>query len=273
MHLHSMASGIIVYRFVQWGISRTIQKSFYVHNNPNNHLTNPTTTSRCLRLFPLPSFLPSSFLILFTCPPFPSLHRYSFLIIRMQHPLQLPHPPPLLPSRRRLLFMNVPLPTPPNMILLIPRSCPHRSFWYHVCVASHILAILGAEAGGFDVACAATLYERGKLSIYLSFGCCFERGGKAEGERAYTRAVCAIALIAEGAFAHDLAICVCVFIWGDVAGAAAAVGDYGVGGHGFLVGIRRIYMFGGTFSMYCAGVSGIFVRSARYLGVDDLPTM
>ena len=46
---------------------------------------------------------------------------------------------------------------------------------------------------------------------------------------AYASAVGAIALVAEGAFADDAAVGVGGFVRGDVAGAAAAVGDDGVG--------------------------------------------
>ena len=46
---------------------------------------------------------------------------------------------------------------------------------------------------------------------------------------AYTSAVGAIALVAERAFTHDAAVGVGGFVGGDVAGAAAAVGDVGVG--------------------------------------------
>ena len=63
-----------------------------------------------------------------------------------------------------------------------------------------------------------------------------------KGRGAYAAAVCSVALIANAAFAHDFAVCVCFFVGGDVAGAAAAVGDDGaagavLGGHIFLVGL------------------------------------
>ncbi len=51
------------------------------------------------------------------------------------------------------------------------------------------------------------------------------------GGGAYASAVRAIALVARGAFADDAAVGVGGFVWGDVSGAAAAVGDVGVG-HG-----------------------------------------
>ncbi len=60
-----------------------------------------------------------------------------------------------------------------------------------------------------------------------------------KGRGAHAAAVCPIALIANAAFAYDLAVCVGFFVGGDVAGAAAAVGDNGaagavLGGHIFL---------------------------------------
>lgn len=52
-----------------------------------------------------------------------------------------------------------------------------------------------------------------------------------EGGKAYASAVRAIALVARRTFTHDAAVGVGGFVGGDVAGAAAAVGDDGVG-HG-----------------------------------------
>ena len=61
-------------------------------------------------------------------------------------------------------------------------------------------------------------------------------------EETYARAIRPIALITERSFAHDLAISVVFLVWGDVAGAATAVGDDGVG-HcrylGFVISIDR----------------------------------
>ena len=50
-------------------------------------------------------------------------------------------------------------------------------------------------------------------------------GGEGGKGKAYASAVGAIALVAEGAFTHDAAVGVGGFVGGDVAGAAAAVGD------------------------------------------------
>ena len=64
------------------------------------------------------------------------------------------------------------------------------------------------------------------------------RGGRKGNWGAYASAVGAIALVAERAFTHDAAVGVGGFVGSDVAGAAAAVGDDGVG-HGGGVLLRE----------------------------------
>lgn len=63
----------------------------------------------------------------------------------------------------------------------------------------------------------------------------WEREGKGgKGKGAYATAIRAIALVAYGAFTHDSAVSVGGFVRDDIAGAAAAVGDAGVG-HCFVM--------------------------------------
>ncbi len=72
--------------------------------------------------------------------------------------------------------------------------------------------------------------------MWLVFG---RGGGRGIGRgKAYASAVGAIALVAEGPFTHDAAVGVGGFVGSDVAGAAAAVGDVGVG-HGCCGLLRK----------------------------------
>ena len=69
------------------------------------------------------------------------------------------------------------------------------------------------------------------------------------GGSAHARAISAVALVAERAFAHDVSVRVGFFVRGDVASAATAVGGDWVrgGGHGF----------GGIFVCVCVFVVGV----------------
>jgi len=118
------------------------------------------------------------------------------------------------------------------MIILILRARFHRRFGDDVAVACGFGVGGGAQGRGVDVAGAAALLGGGLEGVG---GFCGAGGGKGMGrergeEGTYAGAVGAIPLIAQGPFAHDLAVRVGSAVRGDVAGAAAAVGGDGVGG-------------------------------------------
>ena len=122
-------------------------------------------------------------------------------------------------------------------IIILPQH-DRRRFRNDVCVAGGFSGG-GAQAGRGDVACAAALDTAVSAVKRESFGGLEGRGKQGSGLRgggerrgrggAYATAVRTIALVAYGAFADDTAVSVRGFIRDDVAGAAAAVGDVGVG--------------------------------------------
>lgn len=61
----------------------------------------------------------------------------------------------LMLTSHPLLPMHIPLPPSPNMIPLMPLTHPHSRLRNHIHI--HILCMLGLQARGFNVSCAAPL--------------------------------------------------------------------------------------------------------------------